>query len=434
MNIIQISSHYSNYFLKGDPTNYLTYFKRATVYLALGKPKAALEDLTEVINLKRDFLAARMQRANVFLKQGAFDEAHIDLEWVLRIDPHHEDALILYNQLEPLKHDLEAAYLLMEDNDFAAAAEVLTKLIQVLPWDVRVREMRSKCYQHMGDIENAISDLRATTKLRSDNTEGFKALSILHYNFGEAEESLNAIRECLKLDPDHKECFKHYKKVKKLAAQLRDMNEFSQQGKYTECVQKTHAALKTEPNASRIVQIIKAKRCHCLNKANKSDEAISACTEALELDDGDVNVLCDRAEAYLQNEDFENAQSDFQRATNIDQNSKRASDGFKRAQKLAAQRKKRDYYSILGVKRTASKRDILKAYRKMAQKWHPDNFKGEEKKTAEKKFIDIAAAKEVLTDPEKRQKFDNGEDPLDAEEQAYQNNPFQHFHPFGAGG
>lgn len=35
----------------------------------------------------------------------------------------------------------------------------------------------------------------------------------------------------------------------------------------------------------------------------------------------------------------------------------------------------------------------------MAQKWHPDQFQGEEKKMAEKKFIDIAAAKEVLTDP-----------------------------------
>ena len=36
--------------------------------------------------------------------------------------------------------------------------------------------------------------------------------------------------------------------------------------------------------------------------------------------------------------------------------------------------------------------------RKAAQKWHPDNFQGDEKKIAEKKFIDIAAAKEVLTD------------------------------------
>lgn len=42
----------------------------------------------------------------------------------------------------------------------------------------------------------------------------------------------------------------------------------------------------------------------------------------------------------------------------------------------------------------------MKAYRKLAQRWHPDNFQAtEEKKRAEKKFIDIAQAKEVLTDP-----------------------------------
>lgn len=52
--------------------------------------------------------------------------------------------------------------------------------------------------------------------------------------------------------------------------------------------------------------------------------------------------------------------------------------------------------------RTAQKKEIIKAYRKLAQQWHPDNFMDpEDKKKAEKKFIDIAQAKEVLTDPGK---------------------------------
>lgn len=55
-----------------------------------------------------------------------------------------------------------------------------------------------------------------------------------------------------------------------------------------------------------------------------------------------------------------------------------------------------------GVPRTAQKKEIIKAYRKLAQQWHPDNFQDpEEKKKAEKMFIDIAQAKEVLTDPGK---------------------------------
>jgi len=43
----------------------------------------------------------------------------------------------------------------------------------------------------------------------------------------------------------------------------------------------------------------------------------------------------------------------------------------------------------------------MKSYRKLAVKWHPDQYKGEDKKKAEKMFIEIAAAKEVLSDPGK---------------------------------
>ena len=49
--------------------------------------------------------------------------------------------------------------------------------------------------------------------------------------------------------------------------------------------------------------------------------------------------------------------------------------------------------------RTAQKKEIVRAYRKLAAIWHPDQYNGDDKKRAEKMFIDIAAAKEVLTDP-----------------------------------
>ena len=94
---------------------------------------------------------------------------------------------------------------------------------------------------------------------------------------------------------------------------------------------------------------------------------------------------------------------------------------------------------FLGVKKSATKQEIVKAYRKQAQKWHPDNFatNEDERKVAEKKFIDIAAAKEVLTDPEKRQQFDSGIDPLDPEAKNGDGfrggNPFHQFHHFQHG-
>jgi molecular chaperone DnaJ len=64
----------------------------------------------------------------------------------------------------------------------------------------------------------------------------------------------------------------------------------------------------------------------------------------------------------------------------------------------------RDYYAILGVPRTATQADIKKAFRKLARQYHPDTSKG--KPGAEQRFKEVNEANEVLSDPQKRQAYD----------------------------
>src|SRR5512145_2775033 len=64
----------------------------------------------------------------------------------------------------------------------------------------------------------------------------------------------------------------------------------------------------------------------------------------------------------------------------------------------------KDYYSILGVAKTATDKEIKQAFRKLARKFHPDVNPGD--KTAEGKFKDLNEAYEVLGDPAKRKKYD----------------------------
>jgi curved DNA-binding protein len=68
--------------------------------------------------------------------------------------------------------------------------------------------------------------------------------------------------------------------------------------------------------------------------------------------------------------------------------------------------KYQDYYEVLGVARDASAKDIKGAYRKLARQWHPDLHSGKKKEEAEENFKQINEAYEVLSNEEKRSKYD----------------------------
>ena len=92
----------------------------------------------------------------------------------------------------------------------------------------------------------------------------------------------------------------------------------------------------------------------------------------------------------------------------------------------------KDYYKILGVDKNATTEEIKKAFRKLAMKYHPDRNQND--KTAEEKFKEITEANEVLSDPEKRKKYDT----LGANWKQYQHaggaNPNDFFRNFGGAG
>jgi DnaJ-class molecular chaperone len=77
----------------------------------------------------------------------------------------------------------------------------------------------------------------------------------------------------------------------------------------------------------------------------------------------------------------------------------------------------KDPYSILGVSRTASEEEIRKAFRGLAKKYHPDT--GTKDPTAEKRYKEITAAYDLLSDAKKRKQFDNGEIDANGQQRAY---------------
>lgn len=97
---------------------------------------------------------------------------------------------------------------------------------------------------------------------------------------------------------------------------------------------------------------------------------------------------------------------------------------------------KRDYYEVLGVSKGASSEELKKAYRKLALEWHPDRNKSS---NAHDKFKEINEAYEVLSDPKKRETYDQfghaaaGQGPFGGSG-GYRQGPFTYYYSTGGGG
>ena len=131
----------------------------------------------------------------------------------------------------------------------------------------------------------------------------------------------------------------------------------------------------------------------------KGPDANKACSAVLDLEPANVEALLKRSDAKKLEEDFQGSLNDAQEASKHRQNDRHINQKIREAQAVLEQSKKKNYYKILGVKRSATDREIKKAYRKLALVEHPDKVEGEEaKKKAEIVFRDIGEAHSILSE------------------------------------
>ena len=173
--------------------------------------------------------------------------------------------------------------------------------------------------------------------------------------------------------------------------------------------------------------------CKSLASLKEFKKAIDSCTKWHESDGNAIEALLQRAEAHAQNEDFDSAMRDLEKAAQL---SPRDGNIRQKMQQMANRKRiaeRKDYYKILGIARDASVKDIRRAYRQLALEWHPDKNRDDPSRLelAEKKYQEITEAYEVLTDEEKRRRYDSGED---VDQPQGHGGPFRHGGGGGGGG
>lgn len=157
---------------------------------------------------------------------------------------------------------------------------------------------------------------------------------------------------------------------------------------------------------------------------NNFKKAQPYCDEALTHNPSCLPALIGKATRELDVDDFEAAIRTLNQAKEHHPGSQKVKELLQKAQSLLKRSKQKDYYKVLGVSRDADEREIKRAYRKLTKEFHPDKAaqQGIDAEQAQKKMATINEAYEVLSDPELKARFDNGDDPND---QSQQGNPFQ---------
>lgn len=455
-----------------DPSNYLTFFKRATTYLSLGRVNQATDDFNTVLTLKPGFEGAHVQLAKIRTKVGDWDGAREQFKLGGKAKSAPEMV-----ELAEAEGGSALGLAAEKSGDWEACVGHLGTALALAPRAAPLRESRAHCRVEMGVLDEAIADLQHLLHLRpGDITPYVQIAAMSFYSLGNIENGMGYTRKCLHSDPDSKPCkqlLRQQKQVDKALGKVlksleinrpsaavkvlvdsgdesglvtdieAQVEELRQQGRipakgqvelHTKVLELTCQAYyevsRWSPTCDGIVQ---AQRLTILRKQMNSKKASQACKRALEVNEDSFYGLLLRGKEYHEAEDFEAAIRSFEKAAEVRPDKQGAVRSLLDKAKVALKRSKtKDYYKVLGVAHDADDRQIKSAYRKASKQYHPDKaaHQGITKEQAQKKMAAVNEAYEVLSTPELRARFDRGDDPNDP---SGQSSPFGGS-PFGGGG
>lgn len=435
-----------------DPSNYLTIFKRGATYLSLGRNAQAGRDFDQVLTLKPGFEGALTQRAKIKSRNAEWEAARQD--YIAAGKQASEDV----EQLD----EAEGAAKLAEDAEKAGDWETCVTqagtAIFVAGTALELRQRRARCRFERGEVVEGVSDLSHVLQINAALTEPhLKIAAMTFYSLGETEKGITAISKCLHNDPDNKACAKLRKSQKAIERTLKKFNALVEKRQFASAVKLLVPQGEDEPGLLQEVKddnksfreagyihpkasdglygTLVESACEAYTEMNNLKKAQPYCEEALTYNPSCLPALINKAQRQIDADEFEPALSTLNTAKESHGNTQKINELLQKAQTLLKRSKQKDYYKVLGLTRDADEREIKRAFRRLTVQNHPDKASqhGTTQEEAQKKMAAINEAYEVLSDPELKARFDQGDDPNDPTQgggQPFQGSPFG----FGPGG
>lgn len=295
------------------------------------------------------------------------------------------------------------------------AYDIYSELLKSIDAPINILQNRAFCSFQQGNWYEAIADAGKILKIDSNHLQSLELRGTSYYILGELELALNHYKQALKLDPEHTGCKQGHKLIKKIMKTTEKYENALKGGQLEDGLKHLNDLLTIDPEHSLIAKKTKINIVKLYGEMKNYHKVKEFSEEILQIEEAEggsppTEILRLLGDAHMILEEFEQALYRYRKLNDLAGNQE-VQELIRKAEAAIKQAKQKDYYKILGVPRHANIKIIKKAYREGALQWHPDKHTGEdEKEKAEKQFQLIAEAYEVLSDDEKRRKYDRGED------------------------
>lgn len=416
--------------LDGQPGDTAALFQRVSESVKVKKYTEALDDLKAAIDADPSLSEAYWHQASILRQLCRYEESEKSYNKFLELKPGNSAAEKELSQLSQARSALNSASNLFDSGDFTKALEYIEKVVLVFsPACSKAKMLKVRLLIATKDYSGAISETGYLLKEDEDNLDALLLRGRAYYYLADHDVATRHYQKGLRLDPEHGELKKAYFGLKNLLKKTKSAEDNASKGKLRLAVEEYGAALALDPNHSVHNVNLHLGLCKVLVKLGRGKDAVSSCSEALEIDGELVEALVQRGEAKLLTEEWEGAVADLKLAAEKAPQDMSIREVLMKAERSLKLSQRKDWYKILGISKTASVSEIKKAYKKLALQWHPDK-NVDNREEAEAKFREIAAAYEILGDEEKRTRYDRGEDIDDMGSGMGGGG----FNPFGGGG
>uniref|UniRef100_A0A3B1K6Q8 DnaJ homolog subfamily C member 7 n=1 Tax=Astyanax mexicanus TaxID=7994 RepID=A0A3B1K6Q8_ASTMX len=417
-NAFYIKKEYSeafNYYTKAIdvcPKNASYYGNRAATLMMLSRYREALEDSQQAVRLDDTFVRGHLREGKCHLSLGNAMAASRCFQKVLELEPDNSQAQQELKNAESILEYERMAEIGFDKRDFRMVVFCMDRALESASACHRFKVLKAECLALLGRYPEAQSVASDILRMDATNGDALYVRGLCLYYEDCIDKAVQFFIQALRMAPDHEKARLACRNAKALKAKKEEGNRAFKEGNFEEAYDLYSEALTIDPNNIKTNAKLYCNRATVGSKLKKLEQAIEDCTKAIKLDESYIKAYLRRAQCYMDTEQYEEAVRDYEKVYQTEK-TKEHKHLLKTAQLELKKSKRKDYYKVLGVDKSATEDEIKKAYRKRALMHHPDRHSGasaEVQKEEEKKFKEVGEAFTVLSDPKKKSRYDSGHD------------------------